>query len=93
MRKSINIKKLWFKPYTKFNPIEIMGEGYFETIISPKVYILETEDVLVNDQNIEFRIDDIIYYLDGILVTKKEGKYIIECRYWKETYIDKEVIL
>lgn len=85
---NIIVKELLYKPSSSLNNVKIFGELFCETIISPNLFVVKTNEDLKEGMNILFQKDGLEYSLENITPTEKDDKIYIECKFWQETLID-----
>lgn len=85
--KAIKVSNIFYKPYSKFNDINIYGYTFCEIIKSPNVYVIDSEDEITD--NITFTFESRRYYLLNCVVHSSHEKvHVIECSHWEEKCLD-----
>lgn len=83
----ITVKKIFYKPNTRIETVDIYGFKFIQQILSPSLYVVNTDDEILEGSDLEFEIDEISYSLTCVNIVKSNGKVFIECRDYVEKYL------
>ena len=99
----INVTEILFKPHPMLDdiiPIDIFGEKYAKRVMLPNLYVVKTDTELIDNSerglqvypSIIFEKDSIIFELTNVIVKHKEDMCFLECKHWKETYLEVDIL-
>ena len=86
----IEVSKVIYKPEIKYNAVLIGNRSFIEMVRPPNVFIIETKNDIKNGDNISFFLNPQlrISIRSIFLVESSDLIKTIECRYWKDEYLD-----
>ena len=99
----IKVSEILYQPRIEKNDIikvEIYGELYSKIITPPNVFVIKTNTELIENNehclyvypSIIFEKDNIIFELTNVIVKHKEDMCFLECKHWKETFLEVDIL-
>ena len=84
--KEIQVQDIVRKPKDSVQTIEIMGVKFAQMLNDAKVFVLVTDDIIEDEDDIYFYFENSRYLLMGCHAHEIDNKNykMVECRYWQE---------
>jgi hypothetical protein len=76
----IKVNNILHEPINEFENINIMGFNFISIKQQPKVFVIQTEDDISDNDNISFYYKNMIYKLEGCIVNTMDSHILIECK-------------
>jgi hypothetical protein len=76
----IKVYNILHEPINEFENINIMGFNFISIKQQPKVFVIQTEDDISDNDNISFYYKNMIYKLEGCIVNTMDSHILIECK-------------
>ena len=92
MINKIEVSEVLFSPKTTLNKVRILGKDYLGTTRDPNLFVIKSNSVIKEGENLSFIKNNVLYTLFGIIYELDNDTFFVECRTYKEEFLENEHI-